>query len=121
MLAQQNMASATTGPGTEFLCLTAAIIGGVSMMGGKGNVAGLVVGIFIMQIISNGMQLANWGSYMQYAVKGVILISAVTFDVLKNRPKPKVRAKHGHGHHHDHHGGHNENHSNNNNGMEAKI
>jgi ribose/xylose/arabinose/galactoside ABC-type transport system permease subunit len=91
MLAQQNMTSATTGPGTEFVCLTAAIIGGVSMMGGKGGMAGLVVGIFIMQIISNGMQLAGWGSYLQYIVKGVILLSAVTFDFLKNRPRAKLR------------------------------
>jgi ribose/xylose/arabinose/galactoside ABC-type transport system permease subunit len=94
MLAQQNMTSATTGPGTEFVCLTAAIIGGISMMGGKGNVAGLVVGIFIMQIIANGMQLAGWGSYQQYIVKGIILLAAVSFDVIKNRPRPKVRKKH---------------------------
>jgi ribose/xylose/arabinose/galactoside ABC-type transport system permease subunit/acetyl esterase/lipase len=98
MLAQQNMTSATTGPGTEFLCLTAAIIGGVSMMGGKGNVSGLVVGIFIMQIIANGMQLAGWGSYQQYIVKGIILLAAVSFDVIKNKPRPKVRKKHKHNH-----------------------
>jgi ribose/xylose/arabinose/galactoside ABC-type transport system permease subunit len=97
MLAQQNMTSATTGPGTEFVCLTAAIIGGISMMGGKGNVAGLVVGIFIMQLIANGMQLAGWGSYQQYIVKGIILLAAVSFDVIKNKPRPKVRHKQ---HHH---------------------
>lgn len=91
MLAQQNMTSATTGPGTEITCLTAAIIGGISMMGGKGNVVGMVAGIIVMQIISNGMQLAGWGSYTQYIVKGIILLAAITFDALKNRPKPVVR------------------------------
>ncbi|MDR1537207.1 MAG: alpha/beta hydrolase fold domain-containing protein [Clostridiales bacterium] len=106
MLAQQNMTSATTGPGTEFVCLTAAIIGGISMMGGKGNVAGLVVGIFIMQLIANGMQLAGWGSYQQYIVKGIILLAAVGFDVIKNKPRPRVRKKHGlHGHHDNMNGG----------------
>jgi ribose/xylose/arabinose/galactoside ABC-type transport system permease subunit len=91
MMAQQNMTSATTGPGTEFVCLTAAIIGGVSFTGGKGNVFGLVAGIFVMQIIANGMQLAGWGSYLQYAVKGIILLAAISFDALKNRPRPIVR------------------------------
>lgn len=93
MLAQQNLASASTGPGTEFICLTAAIIGGISMMGGKGNILGLVVGILIMQIISNGMMLAGMGSYTQYIVKGVILLCAVSFDVVKNRPRAKIRIR----------------------------
>lgn len=93
MMAQQNMTSATTGPGTEFTCLTAAIIGGVSMMGGKGNVIGLTCGIFVMQIISTGMQMAGWGTYLQYAVKGLILIAAISFDALKARPRPVVRVR----------------------------
>ncbi len=91
MLAQQNMTSAMTGPGTEFVCLTAAIIGGISFMGGKGNVFGLVAGIFVMQIINNGMMLAHMGSYLQYAVNGLILIAAIAFDSIKNRPQIAVR------------------------------
>lgn len=91
MMAQQNMTSSTTGPGTEFTCLTAAIIGGISFKGGKGNVFGLVAGIFVMQIITNGMQLAGWGTYLQYAVKGAILLAAISFDAIKNRPRPIIR------------------------------
>ena len=91
MMAHQNMTSANSGPGTEFTCLTAAIIGGISVTGGKGNVVGLVVGIFVMQIISNGMQLAGWGQYLQYAVKGIILLAAIALDALKNRPRATVR------------------------------
>ena len=93
MLAQQNMTSATTGPGTEITCLTAAIIGGISMKGGKGNVVGMVAGIMVMQIIANGMQLAHWGTYTQYVVKGLILILAIAFDAMKNRPKPVIRIR----------------------------
>ncbi len=91
MMAQQNMTSSTTGPGTEFTCLTAAIIGGVSMSGGKGNVIGLLCGIFVMQIISTGMQMAGWGTYLQYAVKGIILLLAIGFDAIKSRPRPVTR------------------------------
>ena len=95
MLAQQNQTSATTGPGTEITCLTAAIIGGISMKGGKGNVFGMVAGIFVMQMIANGMMLAGWGTYTQYTVKGLILIAAIAFDAMKNRPKPMVRVRKG--------------------------
>ena len=91
MMAHQNMTSANSGPGTEFVCLTAAIIGGISVTGGKGNVVGLVAGIFVMQIISNGMQLAGWGQYLQYAVKGIILLAAIVLDALKNRPRATIR------------------------------
>jgi methyl-galactoside transport system permease protein len=70
--------------------LTAAIIGGISMMGGKGNVMGMVVGIAIMQIITNGMQLAGFGPYYQYIIKGVILLVAVAFDFFKNMPRPQL-------------------------------
>ena len=51
----------------------------------------IVAGIFVMQIISNGMQLAGWGIYLQYAVKGIILLAAISFDAIKNRPRPTVR------------------------------
>lgn len=95
IMSVQGYADTTTGPGYEFVCLTAAIIGGVSMMGGKGNVMGLVVGIFIMQIIGNGMQLALIESDMQNVVKGIILLFAVAFDIIKNKPRAKIRNKKG--------------------------
>ena len=93
IMSVQGYADTTTGPGYEFVCLTAAIIGGISMMGGKGNVMGLVVGIFIMQIIGNGMQLALIESDMQNVVKGIILLLAVAFDIFKNKPRAKIRNK----------------------------
>ena len=51
----------------------------------------MVAGIFVMQMIANGMQLAGWGTYAQYIVKGVILLLAISFDAIKNYPKPVVR------------------------------
>lgn len=93
VMSVQGYADTTTGPGYEFVCLTAAIIGGISMMGGKGNVMGMVVGIFIMQIIGNGMQLAGIESDTQNIVKGAILLAAVAFDIFKNKPRAKIRNK----------------------------
>jgi ribose transport system permease protein len=80
MISKANTTSSMFGPGTEFTVLTAAIIGGISFMGGEGNVWGLVAGVFILAVLGNGMQLAGWGTYAQYIVKGIILLGAVAFD-----------------------------------------
>lgn len=80
MISKSNTTSSMFGPGIEFTCLTAAILGGISFSGGEGNMLGLVAGVFILAVLGNGMQLAGWGTYAQYIVKGAILLGAVTFD-----------------------------------------
>jgi ribose transport system permease protein len=80
MISKSNTTGSNFGPGTEFTCLTAAIVGGVSFMGGEGNMLGLVTGVFILAVLGNGMQLAGWGTYAQYIVRGLILLGAVAFD-----------------------------------------
>lgn len=92
MMAKANVMTSTFGPGTEFTALTAAIIGGISFKGGEGKIWGLIVGIFILQVLSNGMQLSGLGAYVQYVVKGAILLFAVIFDEYQKakRSKPKL-------------------------------
>jgi ribose transport system permease protein len=80
MISKSNTTGSNFGPGTEFTCLTAAIVGGISFMGGEGNMLGLVTGVFILAVLGNGMQLAGWGTYAQYIVRGLILLGAVAFD-----------------------------------------
>lgn len=63
------------------------------MMGGKGNVVGMVVGILIMQVIASGMQFAHWDSNAQKIMKGFILLFALAFDAVKNWPKVKIRVE----------------------------
>jgi ribose transport system permease protein len=87
MISKANTTSSAFGPGTEFTCLTAAILGGISFMGGEGNMLGLVTGVFILAVLGNGMQLAGWGTYAQYIVKGIILLGAVTFDEYQKNVK----------------------------------
>jgi ribose transport system permease protein len=80
MISKANTTNSSFGPGTEFIALTAAIVGGISFMGGEGNVLALAGGVFVLAVIGNGMQLAGWGTYAQYIVRGVILLGAVAFD-----------------------------------------
>lgn len=91
MIAKANTTSSMFGPGTEFTCLTAAIVGGISFVGGEGNMLGLVTGVFILAVLGNGMQLAGLGTYAQYIVKGLILLGAVTFDEYQKSQRGKGR------------------------------
>jgi ribose/xylose/arabinose/galactoside ABC-type transport system permease subunit len=80
MISKANTTNSSFGPGTEFVCLTAAIVGGISFMGGEGSIPSLVAGVFALAIVGNGMQLAGWGTYAQFIVRGLILLGAVAFD-----------------------------------------
>jgi len=80
MVSKADSMQTSFGPGTEFTALTAAIVGGVSFMGGEGNIPALVAGVFVLAVLGNGMQLAGWGVYAQYMVRGAILLAAVAFD-----------------------------------------
>lgn len=91
MISKANTTNSSFGPGTEFTALTAAIVGGISFMGGEGNMLGLVTGVFILAVLGNGMQLAGWGTYAQYIVKGIILLGAVSFDEFQKNARRTQR------------------------------
>jgi len=78
-----------TGQGLEFDCLTAALLGGVSFKGGEGTIFGLIVGIIIIGVLNNAMQLANFPDFSQTVVKGAVLLIAVAFDVYQKSRKAK--------------------------------
>ncbi len=83
-----------TGQGLEFDCLTAALLGGVSFKGGEGTVFGLIVGMLIIGVLNNAMQLATFPDFSQQVVKGAVLLIAVAFDVFqKNRKAKETVAK----------------------------
>jgi ribose/xylose/arabinose/galactoside ABC-type transport system permease subunit len=79
-----------TGQGLEFDCLTAALLGGVSFKGGEGSVFGLVVGILIIGVLNNAMQLASFPDFSQTVVKGTVLLIAVAIDVYQKNRKAKA-------------------------------
>jgi len=93
MISKSNTTNSSFGPGTEFIALTAAIVGGVSFMGGEGSVPALVAGVFVLAVIGNGMQLAGWGTYAQFIVRGLILLGAVAFDEYQKSARLKVRGR----------------------------
>lgn len=93
LIAKLGSAQSMIGPGTEFTVITGVLLGGVSIRGGEGKLSGVVAGILIMAILSNGMMLANMGTYAQYIAKGAIMLTAIGIDVYQfNRRESSKRA-----------------------------
>jgi putative multiple sugar transport system permease protein len=61
--------------------IAAVFIGGASMAGGSGQVAGAVIGAFIMGVMNNGMSIMGVNIDWQQVIKGLVLLGAVVFDV----------------------------------------
>ena len=78
--ARLNAGTSQAGLNYELDAIAASVIGGTSMTGGVGRVAGALLGAIIMASIDNGMSMMNLDSFWQYIVKGVILVLAVWFD-----------------------------------------
>lgn len=87
LVARAGSANSASGPGTEFTCMTAAVLGGISFKGGEGTIWGLITGVLILGILSNGMQIIGMGTYPQYIAKGIVLLLAVGFDTYQKSGK----------------------------------
>lgn len=85
--ARNASATPKAGDGFELDAIGSCYIGGAAAAGGVGTIIGAVVGALIMGILNNGMSLIGWSTDIQKVVKGVVLLGAVTFDVLSNRKK----------------------------------
>jgi putative multiple sugar transport system permease protein len=79
--ARLNTATPKAGLGFELDVIAAVFIGGASMAGGAGEVAGAVIGAFIMGVMNNGMSILGIGIDYQQVIKGLVLLAAVIFDV----------------------------------------
>ncbi|WP_455381365.1 ABC transporter permease [Salinispira pacifica] len=81
-----NSAGPVAGVGFELDVIAAVVIGGTSLMGGRGGVWGTLVGALLIGVINNGMILLGISPYFQQLVKGLIIIGAVLLDRLREEP-----------------------------------
>ncbi len=89
LMGRVSSGAPASGTGTEMEVITAVIIGGVSINGGKGGMAGAFFGALIIGMLSNGLTIMNVGQYYQNVITGIVLILAVAFDTLLGREKVK--------------------------------
>jgi D-xylose transport system permease protein len=81
-----NSVDLTAGGSTILLdAISAAVIGGVSLFGGRGRVSGALFGGLIIGIVANGIDLVGYTESVKYITTGVILLSAVTLDTVVRR------------------------------------
>jgi D-xylose transport system permease protein len=83
--ARVGSASPDAGTLMELDAIASCVIGGTSLMGGRGTVFGAVLGALILASLDNGMSLLNVESWAQYVVKGGVLVAAVGFDMFGRR------------------------------------
>lgn len=83
LVSRLNSAQPTLGDGYELDAIAATAIGGTSMEGGKGKITGTLLGILIISVLSNGMNILGISSYYQDVVKGVVILLAVLVDRLQ--------------------------------------
>ncbi len=84
-----NSGQPSAGLGYEMDAITAVVLGGVLITGGKGNIWLVIVGVLIMGTLSTGMVMNNINDYVQQVIKGLVLIGGVAFAQFSQKVKSR--------------------------------
>lgn len=85
LTARLGVGAPTSGNGLELDCIAATVIGGTSLTGGIGTVSGVIIGVFILGIINNILDLMSVPAYPQMILKGAIVVAAVILASRKHK------------------------------------
>lgn len=85
--ARVGSATNNTGFMYEMDAIAACVVGGVSFSGGVGSIGGIITGVLIFQVINYGLAFIGVSTYLQFIVKGIIIIAAVALDTRKHIKK----------------------------------
>jgi len=80
MLTRVGSGQPNIATGFELDVLTATVLGGVSINGGKGNIPGVIIGAAIIGVLKNGMSIIGANSYWQQVITGIVLFIVIVFD-----------------------------------------
>ena len=80
-----NSAQPTAGAAHEMDAIAAVVLGGTSMTGGSGSLTGTLIGILILGVLNNGLNLLGVSSFYQQIVKGIVILIAVLIDRKRNK------------------------------------
>ena len=85
--ARLGSSTATLGLNYESDAIAAVVIGGVSFVGGTGKISGVILGVFMMQLIMSGMTFLGISGNVTYIIKGAVILFACILDMRKYRTK----------------------------------
>ena len=95
-VAHLGQAKADAGTGYELLAITAVVLGGTSIFGGRGSVHGTLLGLFAIAVLQNGLRLADLPAELAGILTGALLLAAIGLD-----RRPGRAPAHAHAHSHD--------------------
>ena len=78
------------GLGYELEAIAAVIIGGTSLLGGKGTISGTVIGALIMAVLVNGLRILELQQEWQYVITGIVIVLAVWGDNVRRRKTGEI-------------------------------
>jgi ribose transport system permease protein len=87
LMAQLNVGQPELGLGWELEVIASVVIGGVSLFGGIGTIAGTVLGLLLMQVVRSGLIVTGVNTHLHTVAVGVIMIAAVGVDLLRRRSR----------------------------------
>lgn len=85
LVARTGVGDPNAGQNGNLDSITAVVLGGTSLLGGRGNIMGTLVGALIVGVFRNGLQLMGVGSIFQVLITGILVILAVSVDYLSHR------------------------------------
>ena len=90
MTARLGVAAPTAALGYELDIIAAAIIGGVSLFGGRGSILGVLLGAVFLQVFRNGLILLGFPSYWQSVTIGAVILVAILLDSWRRDSSPAL-------------------------------
>lgn len=90
---QLGVVEPNAGTNFEMDIIAAVVIGGTNILGGSGTLFGTLIGVMLLGVLQNGMILMHIETYWQDVVTGIIILTTVSIDVLKNRKKAEQSSK----------------------------
>ena len=83
--ARLEAGAATAGQGQELTVISAVVIGGVSLFGGEGKIAGVLLGVLLLGLVQNAINLLNVPPNYDYVVSGLVIAIAAALDVYRRK------------------------------------
>lgn len=87
LAARINSGQPNLGQGLELQAIAAAVVGGMALSGGRGTIFGVALGILVLTVLQNGLDITNVSSYLQQVISGLVILAAVIVDRLRDRPR----------------------------------
>ncbi|MQA85864.1 MAG: ABC transporter permease [Streptosporangiales bacterium] len=85
LVGRQASANALMGEGMELQSIAAVVVGGANLFGGEGGIAGTIIGVLIIGVLENGLEILGVEEFWQRVVNGLIIVAVVALDQWRRR------------------------------------